>query len=587
MTTPLPTADTRVLLARALSVGAVLSALVAMQAFLVGGFVLEAGGRRLSARSPATPLVVAVVLIGLAGLAAGRTRIGPLATWIVSAAASIRIFAAALAAAVAVTGIAAGVDVAGSADASGYVAQARLLAAGTLFREESLAIATTPPLGAAVVEPLGFRAAAGDRPTVQVPTYAPGLPLLMAFAERLVGPRGPFLVVPLAGALAVWLVFALGEQLGSHRAGLAASVLLASTPAFLFQLMQPMSDVPVTAAWLMALVLGVRGHGFCSGLSAAMAVTIRPNLLPLILPVALLAFTTGDRRAFALRWAAGLAPGVVLVAVLHTVWYGAPWRSGYGDASELYRFANVTDNLGLYATWLVGSAPAAAALSACAAVSSLRGSLANRLLIAFFALNIAVYLPYATFEQWHYLRFVLPGLAAVLPAGTVQLARLGPSPTTAAILAAVTLLVGAWQLHIASGLDVFRLAPIERRYALAADWVAGQTPSNAVIVTAQQSGSIALNAGRSVLRWDLLEPGRLDQAIQAVESSGRPVWLLVESWEQPALRSRHAGVSAALDWPPSASITAWVPVTIHRASDRARFLAGSHVPTTHIADRRR
>jgi len=207
--------------------------------------------------------------------------------------------------------------------------------------------------------------------------------------------------------------------------------------------------------------------------------------------------------------------------------------------------------------------------------------------VAFFALNIAVYLPYATFAEWHYLRFLLPGLAAALPVGTTLLARRGTSPAMVATLVAATLLLGTWQLHIAARLDVFRLGPIERRYAIAADWVAGQTPSNAVIATAQQSGSIALNARRSVLRWDLVAPGHLDQAIQIVEASGRPVWLLVESWEQPALRSRHDGVFARLDWPPAASISAWVPVTIHRAADRARFLDGSHIPTTHIADRRR
>jgi hypothetical protein len=224
---------------------------------------------------------------------------------------------------------------------------------------------------------------------------------------------------------------------------------------------------------------------------------------------------------------------------------------------------------------------------ACAVVSAARGSLAVRLAVAFFALNIAVYLPYATFEEWHYLRFILPGLALALPAGCVLLARLGTSPAPAAAVAGVTLLLGAWQLHIANGLDVFRLRAIERRYALAADWVVTNTTPDAVIAAAQQSGSIALNARRSVLRWDLVEPGRLDQVVQTIEASGRPVWLLVESWEQPALRSRHDGVFAALDWPPAASVSAWVPVTVHRPADRARFLAGFTVPTAHITDRGR
>jgi hypothetical protein len=580
-------AGPRVLVARALTIGSVLALLVAAHALVIGGFVLEAGGLRLSARSATSPLVTSLVLAALALVASGRTGAGALATWLLTSAVSARAFAAALAAVVTTAGLAAGVDVAGSADASGYVAEARLLAAGTLWREEPLALKTTPPLGSVVFSPLGFRPAADDRPTAQVPTYAPGLPLVMAIAERLAGPNGPLLVVPIAGALAVLMAFFLGERLGSPATGLAAAVLLASTPAFLFQLLQPMSDVPVTAAWLTAFVCGLRGHGLASGLASAMAVAIRPNLLPLAVPVALLALAAQNRGVFALRWAVGLVPGVALVAVLHTVWYGAPWRSGYGDASELYSAANVTRNIGVYAAWLLGSAPAVSGVVACAAVSALRAPLAVRLVAAFLVLNIAVYLPYATFEEWHYLRFILPGLAAALPAGTALVARLGASPGIAVALAAATLLLGAWQLHIAAGLDVFRLGPIERRYALAAEWVAGQTPSDAVIATAQQSGSIALNAGRSVLRWDLVEPGQLDRTIRTVEASGRPVWLLVESWEQPLLRERHFGGLAALDWPPAAAIASWVPVTIHRAADRARFLTGAHIPTAHVLDKGR
>lgn len=586
MTVKSPTAPWRVALARALALSALVASLVAAHALVVGGFVLEFAGVRLSARSVASPLIVALVLAALAWGAAGTSGAANVTRWLNSSSGT-RALAATLGAVVAVTGVAAGLDVAGSADASGYVAEARLFVSGTLHRDEPLAVATSPPLGAGVVAPLGFRPADEQRPTRQVPTYAPGLPIVMAIAERVAGPRGPFLVVPLAGALAVWLVFVLGERVGSSRAGLASAWVLTSTPVFLFQLLQPMSDVPVTAAWLAAFVFGVRDRPLSSGMASALAIAIRPNLAPLVVPIAFLATAAPDSRAFVTRWIAGLAPGIALVAALHTVWYGAPWRSGYGGLSELFDVSNVLPNTQLYSTWLVGSAPGLTAAALAAVVASIRGSTPSRLSVAFLCLNIAIYLPYATFESWHYARFLLPGLAVALPTGTALVARLAVRPWLTAFMVVATLLAGSWQLRIADGLDVFRLRTIERRYGLAAAWLASQTPDDAVIATAQQSGSVVLNARRSVLRWDLLEPGTLGQAVQLVEATGRPVWLLVETWEQPALRARHGDGVAALDWPPAVSITAAVPVTAHRVADRARFLAGASIPTEHVTDRRR
>ena len=586
MKTPESDSGPRTVLARTFGVGAVMAALVAAHAATLGGFAVQLAGVRVSARSPLAPALIALSLAVLAAMAAGgRAHAAAVASWVIHSPASARVFAAALAVIATLTGIGSGVDVAGSADASGYVAEARMLASGRLFREEPLALATTPPLGGAVVTPLGFRAVV-SQPERQVPTYAPGLPIAMAIAQRVAGTAGPFLVVPVAGGLLVWLVFVLGRQLGSSSGGLAAAAIVASMPVLLFQLLQPMSDVPVAMAWVTAVVCGISGRGMASGLATALAVMIRPNLAPLALPVACLAFAAGDRRRFATRWAAGVAPGVALVAALHTIWYGAPWRSGYGSAGELFSAANVIPNVSLYATWLIGSAPSAALLLVAAFAAVLAsGSFVARVIVSMGVLNIALYLPYATFESWHYLRFMLPALCLLLPVGAAFVARHTRRPTIGAALAAGVLLLAVWQLRIADELEVFRLRATERRYALAATWVADHSQPSAVIVTAQQSGNIALNAERSVLRWDLLQPGTLDTAIDLVQASGRQAWLLVEAWEQPLLRERHGGRYGALDWPPAASISTTVPVALYRPGDRAAFLTGSNIATSYVTDR--
>jgi 4-amino-4-deoxy-L-arabinose transferase-like glycosyltransferase len=84
------------------------------------------------------------------------------------------------------------------------------------------------------------------------------------------------------------MTFVLGRRVtGSPGTALVAALLLAVSPPFMFHLMQPTSDVPAAAWWLLAIVaahdrswLGAAG----SGAAASMAVLTRPNLLPLAVP---------------------------------------------------------------------------------------------------------------------------------------------------------------------------------------------------------------------------------------------------------------------------------------------------------------
>lgn len=576
--------------ARVLVATAVALALLATYAALLGGFVVTVAGLRLSVRSPTSPLALAAAAVAMAMAVAPRGGLRELARWVLDPAAGGRSFAALLAAAVVAVGAFGGVEVAGSADASGYVAEARLLAGGRLFRDEPLAAVGTPPLGGEVMSPLGFRPAAPDRAGQQVPTYAPGLPLLMIPFELFGG--GTLLVVPITGGLAVWLCFVMGGRLGDPGAGLMAAALLASTPVFLFQLLQPMSDVPATAAWLAAAVCALGRQPGWSGLAAGLAVLVRPNLAPMAIPVIwFLARSSSSPLTAVRRWCLAATPFALVVSVLHSVWYGAPWRSGYGSVSELYDTANISANLGLYATWLLQSAPALTPVLVVFGVAAVRGG-AVTAIAAMAALNVAVYLPYATFDQWHYLRFLLPALALSLPCG-IALARGGlrgfaHAPPARLAMAAGVLALCTWQLQLATGLDVFRLAAIERRYALTASWIDAHVPATAVIAAAQQSGSIALNANRSVLRWDLVRADDFDRAVAAIADQGRAVWLVLETWEEPDFRARHGATSyGRLDWPPAAIVTAAVPVRIYDLARRARFLRGESDTTAHVLDTRR
>src|SRR6516162_10467240 len=188
--------------------------------------------------------------------------------------------AAMLAIATLVTGVRWGAMIAGGADSYGYVSQAGYWQRGSVVVQEDV-IRPSPWPGAALTwSPLGYRPSP-SRPDAIVPLYAPGLPLLMALGQLIAGFCGAFFVVPLCGGLTIWLTYALGRRVfDAPGIALWGAALVACSPVFLYQLMNAMSDVPVTAAWTLALVLALAGWPLSAGLATTAAIAIRPSLAP-------------------------------------------------------------------------------------------------------------------------------------------------------------------------------------------------------------------------------------------------------------------------------------------------------------------
>src|SRR4029453_11381550 len=117
-----------------------------------------------------------------------------------------------------------------------------------------------------------------------------GLPLVMTPFRLLGGELATYFAVPLLGAIAVLATFYVGARLHSRYAGLAAAALAPTSPILLFQIVQPMSDVPATAWWAVALVFAlipVPSAPLAAGGAAGLAILTRPNLLPFAIVIAL------------------------------------------------------------------------------------------------------------------------------------------------------------------------------------------------------------------------------------------------------------------------------------------------------------
>jgi len=150
-----------------------------------------------------------------------------------------------------------GTFTAGGSDSFAYVSLAYAWANGLLPRALPIPISVPWPSGDASLAPLGY--VLGPRPHTMVPSYAPGLPLMMAAALLIGGACGPFLVVPLCAALTVWLTFLLGRRTGGPWAGILAAMFVVTSPIVLFQSLWPMTDVPAAALWTGAVLSALGG----------------------------------------------------------------------------------------------------------------------------------------------------------------------------------------------------------------------------------------------------------------------------------------------------------------------------------------
>lgn len=259
--------------------------------------------------------------------------------------------AAALAALIA--GIAFGTHVAGGSDSSCYLNTAKLLSRGLVALEQPLVRDASWTNAGLTFSPAGFIPSPVN-PALLVPICSPGLSLAMAVFRLL--RISEFLVVPLLGALAVWLTYAIGRRIDRPITGAAAALLVVCSPTFLYQVVQPMSDVPAMAWWLLAVVWTIEREGGSSrpglaGLAASMAVLTRPNLAPLTVVIAVylrVVCGRGSRAGSVVRFGAGLVPGVLLLAVIQNAMYGSPLATGYGNVDTMMAAGHVVPNLGRY-----------------------------------------------------------------------------------------------------------------------------------------------------------------------------------------------------------------------------------------------
>lgn len=543
----------------ALLIGVMVAALALAIAALFGaGVSTSVAGVRISARTVLRPVIIAAAAVLIAMWRSKRSEERFARLWIIAQRHATTI-AAGIAVIVFAVAMRTSAFEAHASDQYGYVSQAMLWVRGDLVVEQPLAAEAPWPDATWTFAPLGYRP--GRIPATIVPTYPPGLPLMMAGFISLFGPFGAFLVVPLLGSVTVVTTFFLGRQIGGAACGLLAAMLLATSPIFLFQLREPMSDVPVTAWWLLATLLAAtrtKGSVFAGGLAASAAIMTRPNLVPLAAVLGIFILACSEPRfrarlANATSFAAGVLPGCFGLALVNRSLYGSPLESGYGSTAELFKVEFLGANVSSYPRWLVET-ETPLILLAFVAPWLIRSRL-SWLWMAIVATVFVSYAFYVPFDNWTFLRFLLPAIALLLVLTSAVLRDLSerlPSSFSRWLLAAFCLAVMAWRWDTA-GMQPVR--PNDRRFAVVGEFVRDQLPRNAIVLSMQHSGSVRYYSGRLTLRWDLMDPNSLESSLAYLRQRGYHPFLLLEEWERPQFTQKFAGHTklAALDWQPLAT----------------------------------
>jgi hypothetical protein len=511
--------------------------------------------------------------------------------------------AVAAAVALAAVGFVRGSYAAGGSDSSCYALMAEAFASGKLQPTSALASQVPWPDASKTFAPGGFVPSQSD-PTASAPVCAPGFSLLLAPVVKIGGQNAFFAVTPMAGAWLVWLTFLAGRALAGPLAGAMAAVLVASSPAVLYQVVQPMNDVMTAALWMAVFVALISRQWGLAGACCGLALLVRPNLLPLAAVAGIYAWTAGpigpalrtaipdprspipDRMKRAALFGVAALPCVLVILWLNAALYGGPLRSGYGQLGHLFSLAVFPGNASRYGRWLIETQTPFPWLAVFAPFLVDRDKRAGAwLAVGLVGVTAAIYFAYTPFDDWSYLRFLMPALALLLVLASVCVVTIAANVggrIGLLVVATVTVALAMFSVRAANDRLAFRMQALEQRYRSAGIIVRDRLPSDAVLLTVWDSGAVRFHGRKEAVVWEGLDPAWLDRGLDWLAAHGHAPYILLESWEEPGFRERFAGSSPIgnLDWPPKYEVDR--VVRIYDPADRARYLRGERVVTEYL-----
>lgn len=416
---------------------------------------------------------------------------------------------------------------AGGADSSGYLNEARMMAAGkTAIPIRLLRTLHLPSEYSYIFTPLGF-APSRRQPGNMVPIYPPGLPAHFAIAGTIGGwSQAPFLLPLIAGLASIALLYVLSRQLGLNAwQSAAGAAILAVCPVFLFMTAQPMSDVFATMWTLAAIVSALAAErrpafALLAGAAFGISVCVRPSNLLAALAV-----------AFALRWrpsrlaiaVAGSIPFGIAVMLWNYTLYGNPIITGYGEFGGLLSLDNARIRIPHYAYWLARQLTPLVFPGGLLVGFDRRTDRFHRALLVFWFVPFFVfYIFYGPYETWWYTRFLLPAIPPLI-IGFFLLIR-NVRVNIAAFLVVVILFFAVKQDR--KPLKPLEVGEQESIYPEIAARFGPKLPRDAIIMSGLFSGSLLYYLDRDTVRYDQLDNDQF-QWLRAYAANANLHWYAV------------------------------------------------------------
>ena len=453
------------------------------------------------------------------------------------------------------------IDVAGGADSSGYMNNARLLLEGRVQDDSR----TLPEIREDLFHfrgyaPLGFHI--DPETKMLIPGYPFGFPLVLApfhaaFGDA-AGTRIVLLLIGLAGPI-LTLLLARESGLSLEWATLCA-VTLATSALYQVQAYFPMTDtftLVIACLVLLFLYRLDRGpwSGYLLGACLALGVLTRPANILLFVPVGLYLMAQPGRLRHSWKIILGGLPGAAFQIWVNLTLYHKAFTTSYGDFSSLFKAEYFFPTLLFFALnglFLVTPMALVGFLGSPVMIGS------NRFrLLPLFAQALSFIGFYAFYfhssEVWWTLRFILPVFPAVIILGAHFWSRLLPrirnsdgwsqvTRWTPIAFSVVAILIG---YQYGDKKSIHSLYTVENGYREAAEWLGERTEETDVVVCMQVSGAFFYYLPNPIIRWDYLKPDLWESEIAPGLLQNRRVFAVLYPFEleRDLFRTRMPG-----DW---------------------------------------
>jgi hypothetical protein len=460
-------------------------------------------------------------------------------------------------------------DVAGGSDSSGYVNFAWRLSHGPLV--EPIKAIDTFDLSddfLPVFQPLGFTwGPKGIVSRANVPLYPPGLPIHMAFLAGFLGWKlGPFLVSPLAALACLLLMYGLSRKFGlSPPWSLAGAAVLAAFPVFLFQAVQPMSDVLAVAWGMLAVFAGLQsrkraGWAWLAGAAVGINVLVRPTNILILFP---LAFALPAKPKIYLRLVLGGLPFAAVMGALNLVLYGNPLTDGYrGEQLTSVVFSLFGKNAVQFGAWFLAMMTFVFPLAWLLLPANRSVPRRDRWLLVFwFAPFFLLYSLFDFVTMWTHVRYLLPGVPALVLAGMLWLrdgtefvtrkirsagrperrrpAWLVRAPAVVAGVICVLILLA--EVREIKRLHVLDVHNFEATYKISCLAVKEALLEKSVVLSGQLSGALTYYTKTVPCMFNALKPGQFEVLRQKALLRGYSLYALLFPVEEAELQKYAPG----------------------------------------------